>query len=191
VQKVGDGSIQLSSCPENSKINLIYPLGKGFTMPNLELASLDTSILLVGGGCGIAPLLYLAKNLKENGIKTSVLLGARSRDQLICQETLSSYASLYPCTEDGSVGFKGLVTEHPLWKTESFSHIYTCGPTPMMKAVAALSVKMGSKHCQVSLENTMACGLGACLCCVTPSAQGHNLCVCTDGPVFDASVLGW
>ncbi len=87
-------------------------------------------------------------------------------------------------TEDGSLGDKGLLTEHPIFQQQKFDQIYCCGPDPMMKAVG-LSAKEKHTPCQVSLENMMACGIGACLCCVADTKDGHR-CVCTDGPVFDA-----
>ena len=89
-------------------------------------------------------------------------------------------------TEDGSLGEKGLVTQHSLF-TADYDHIYTCGPTPMMKAVARYALDKGIE-CEVSLENMMACGVGACLCCVVDSDEGHK-CVCKEGPVFNAKKL--
>jgi dihydroorotate dehydrogenase electron transfer subunit len=89
-------------------------------------------------------------------------------------------------TDDGSLGHKGLVVEHPAFG-ESYDMIYTCGPTPMMKAVARSAAQRGI-HCEVSLENMMACGVGACLCCVTDTDNGHR-CVCKDGPVFDITTM--
>ncbi|HPT32146.1 MAG TPA: dihydroorotate dehydrogenase electron transfer subunit, partial [Prolixibacteraceae bacterium] len=93
-------------------------------------------------------------------------------------------------TEDGSLGASGLVTDHPVMKQlDSYNRIYTCGPLPMMKAVAALA-KTKSVTCEVSLENLMACGFGVCLCCIEPTVEG-NQCVCTQGPVFNVNDLLW
>jgi len=92
-------------------------------------------------------------------------------------------------TEDGSEGEKGFVTQHSLLQKEQFTLIQTCGPTPMMKAVARFATQ-ADVACEVSLENLMACGLGACLCCVEKTVNG-NLCVCKDGPVFDTKRLLW
>ena len=99
------------------------------------------------------------------------------------------YGRVYVTTEDGSEGEKGFVTNHSLLQKEAFTAIATCGPTPMMKAVAAYARK-ADVECEVSLENLMACGLGACLCCVEKTVEG-NLCVCKEGPVFSTKRLLW
>ena len=93
------------------------------------------------------------------------------------------------CTDDGSAGFHGLVTAHPVFTAGNYSMIQMCGPKPMMKAAAALAAAAGIEA-EASLENMMACGLGACLCCVEPTVKG-NLCVCKHGPVFNIKELQW
>ena len=93
-------------------------------------------------------------------------------------------------TEDGSLGEKGFVTNHSILKDVRFDHIYTCGPKPMMMAVAKYA-SANSISCEVSLENTMACGIGACLCCVEKLKDEHHVCVCTEGPVFNINKLSW
>jgi dihydroorotate dehydrogenase electron transfer subunit len=93
-------------------------------------------------------------------------------------------------TEDGSAGERGFVTQHSLLGRETFDSIATCGPKPMMMAVARYA-RQADTPCEVSLENMMACGLGACLCCVEPDAEGHNVCVCKEGPVFNINRLSW
>ena len=92
-------------------------------------------------------------------------------------------------TEDGSLGEKGFVTNHSILNTKLFDTIYTCGPKPMMVAVAKYAAGKDIS-CEVSLENTMACGFGACLCCVENTVEGH-VCVCTEGPVFNTRKLKW
>jgi dihydroorotate dehydrogenase electron transfer subunit len=144
---------------------------------------------LVGGGVGIAPLLQLGKELKAKGIVPNFLLGGRSAKDLIQLEEYKKIGNVFVTTEDGSLGEKGFVTNHSVLSKENFSKIYTCGPTPMMKAVASYAMKSGIE-CEVSLENKMACGLGACLCCVTETQEGHK-CVCSDGPVFNIKDLSW
>ena len=104
-------------------------------------------------------------------------------------EEFSRYGRVFVTTEDGSEGEQGFVTQHSLLKKESFGLIQTCGPTPMMKAVARFATEQDI-DCEVSLENLMACGLGACLCCVEKTTEG-NLCVCKEGPVFNIKRLLW
>ncbi|MGL5016021.1 MAG: dihydroorotate dehydrogenase electron transfer subunit [Bacteroidales bacterium] len=185
IQKVGAGTQQLSLLSEGETINIIYPLGNSFSIPE----SKEANLLLIGGGVGVAPMLYLGAYLKEKGYKVSFLLGARSSNDLVMLEQFSTYGDLYLTTEDGSMGEKGYVTEHSVLKNCSFDNIYTCGPKPMMKAVANFATKNGVS-CEVSLENTMACGFGVCLCCVEDTVDGH-VCVCKEGPVFNLNQLKW
>lgn len=179
VQVVGKGTRTLSKLSEGQKLNLVYPLGHGF---NLE----GTRTLLVGGGAGIAPLLHLSKCLSAKGIHPTILLGGRTAALIPVQKEFEPYGTIGFATEDGSLGEKGLVTQHSLFSAD-YDHIYTCGPTPMMKAVARYALEKGIE-CEVSLENMMACGIGACLCCVVDSDEGHK-CVCKEGPVFNAKKL--
>jgi dihydroorotate dehydrogenase electron transfer subunit len=116
------------------------------------------------------------------------LLGARSGKDLLELDEFEKYGEVCVSTEDGSVGEKGLVTQHSVLNREC-GMIYCCGPAPMMKAVAAIA-KQKSICCEVSLENMMACGVGACLCCVEKTVKG-NVCVCTEGPVFNINDLTW
>ena len=145
--------------------------------------------LLVGGGVGVAPLLYLGAQMKEQGVEPTFLLGARTANDLLMLDEFKKYGRVCVTTEDGSEGEKGFVTNHSLLQQEHFDMIYTCGPTPMMKAVARYAKEKGIA-CEASLENLMACGLGACLCCVEKTTEG-NLCVCKDGPVFNINRLLW
>ena len=104
-------------------------------------------------------------------------------------DAFEQYGRVFVTTEDGSAGEKGFVTNHSLLQQEHFDRISTCGPTPMMKAVARLA-KAQDIDCEVSLENLMACGVGACLCCVENTTEGH-VCVCKEGPVFNTRKLLW
>ena len=185
VAAVGDGTRRLAQLQPGDTLNCLLPLGNGFTMP----ASRDEKILLVGGGVGVAPLLYMGAEMARQGIEPTFLLGARTSADLLMLEEYKRYGRVYVTTEDGSQGEKGFVTNHSLLLKEQFSRIATCGPTPMMKAVAAYARK-AEVECEVSLENLMACGLGACLCCVEKTTEG-NLCVCKDGPVFNIRKLLW
>lgn len=191
IQEVGEGSRWLATRQQGDRLDVLYPLGTGFRRP----ASPEAALLLVGGGCGMAPLYGLLEQLRHGATphsgRIAFLTGARTAADLLMQDELAALgAEVHACTEDGSAGEKGLVTVHPLLQACAFDQVYTCGPTPMMKAVAAVAQAKGVP-CQVSLENKMACGIGACLCCVTPDKDGHHRCVCTEGPVFDAGTLGW
>ena len=152
VAMVGNGTRQLGKLLPGDTLNCVLPLGNGFTMPSAP----DSKFLLVGGGVGVAPLLYMGAELKKLGIEPTFLLGARTKSDLL---------------------------ELDLFR------IATCGPKPMMVAVARFAQQSGVE-CEVSLENMMACGLGACLCCVEKTTKG-NLCVCKEGPVFNVKQLLW
>jgi dihydroorotate dehydrogenase electron transfer subunit len=137
---------------------------------------------------GVAPLLYLGATLKEQGTAPTFLLGGRSAKDVLLLDEFQKYGRVLVTTEDATMGEKGFVTNHSVLN-ESFSQIYTCGPTPMMKAVARYATEKGIE-CEASLENMMACGLGACLCCVEKTKDG-NVCVCKEGPVFNIKQLLW
>ena len=184
IKCVGPATFKLHDLNKDDFINVMYPLGNTFTLKT------DDPVLLIGGGCGVAPLLYLAKYLKAKNSIVSTLIGARSESDIAEIKEYSETGSLFIATEDGSKGEKGLVTDHSIFKNvKQFKRIYCCGPEPMMKAVASIA-KKNKIECEVSLENTMACGIGACLCCVTETTEGHK-CVCTDGPVFNINQLKW
>ncbi len=184
VQIVGPGTATLSKLVAGSALNIIYPLGNHFSMP-----SEGEKILLAGGGCGVAPLLFLGQYLLLNGFKPEILLGFRNKKRVIEFEKYADMGPVYLTTEDGSMGEKGYITGHPVLSEKRYDRIYCCGPEPMMKAVASYSLEQGTE-CEVSLENLMACGIGVCLCCVTDTVRGH-VCTCTDGPVFNVKDLKW
>lgn len=186
VKILGRGSKKLTELKVNDFVNIILPLGKSFTYPNK-----NDKVLLVGGGSGVAPMLFLAK---ESGLpkeKVDILLGARTSSDQIDISEYAKYGRLHYTTEDGSMGSKGFVTHHPIFqnKIKEYTKIYACGPDAMMKAIAGIA-KQSKIFCEVSLENLMACGFGVCLCCIEPTING-NLCVCTEGPVFNINDLKW
>lgn len=183
VKDAGASTHALCQAPEGKKYSVLLPLGRGF-WTDKEVKK----VLLVGGGVGTAPLLYWGKRLAEQGADVTFLIGARKAADLLLQEELRGIGDLNVTTEDGSVGIKGMVTAHPAL-SEDFDLVCCCGPLPMMKAVAAIA-RERKMDCQVSLENKMACGLGACLCCVEDTTSG-NRCVCQDGPVFNINELKW
>ncbi len=185
IQIKGEGTKFLSKLRTGDKINTIYPLGNSFSMPS------GNDALLVGGGCGIAPLLFLSQILHLNNIRPTILLGFRTRQEIAETGEYAKYGNLLLTTDDGSEGERGLVTDHSIFKEGGrvFSKIYCCGPEPMMRAVARIAGRHGT-DCEVSLENTMACGFGVCLCCITPTDKGNER-VCVEGPVFNTKRLQW
>ena len=184
VQTVGDGTRALAALREGDTLNVVLPLGNCFTMPSHP----SERMLLVGGGVGCAPLLLMGKEMADKGCRPTFLIGARTKADLLQLDLFAQLGDVYVTTEDGSYGEKGFVTQHSLLQQDSkFQRIATCGPKPMMMAVARYAHAEGIP-CEVSLENKMACGVGACLCCVENTREGHK-CVCTDGPVFDICEL--
>ena len=185
VQIVGDGTRTLAKVSAGDVVNVVLPLGNGFTIPEKP----SDKLLLIGGGVGTAPLLYLGEVLLANNCKPTFLLGARSEGDLLQLEDFKKFGEVYTTTEDGSAGEKGYVTQHSILNDKQFDMIYTCGPKPMMVSVAKYA-KANNIECEVSLENKMACGVGACLCCVEKTVEGH-VCVCTEGPVLNIKKLLW
>ena len=202
IQVVGEGTRHLANLQLGDTLNVLFPLGNGFSQ-----GVAGDKVLLIGGGVGIAPLLEYAKQLKQVGATPYLLLGGRSANNLLQLDLFRQFGEVYVTTEDGSMGEKGFVTNSSILQLfnsstsphrggnaqraegVSFSRISCCGPKPMMMAVA----KWAKEHqvkCEVSLENLMACGLGACLCCVEKTVKG-NVCVCKEGPVFDIEELTW
>ncbi len=182
---VGRGTEKLAQVKDQEKIDVIGPLGNGYTL-------VEGKALLVGGGTGIASLAFLAEALKNkfNNIPT-VLIGAKSKEELLCAETLEKIGCpVKVATADGSVGFHGLVTELFREMIAIFSThpsiVYACGPLPMLRELVRLC-----RHfhipCEVSLEEHLGCGVGACMGCVVKSVKGEYLRVCKEGPVFKAS----
>ncbi len=186
IQEVGEGSRLLAKLKVGDPLDMVYPLGNSFSLPA------KGKVLLVGGGVGVAPMLILGRLLKENGATPYFLFGARTKEILMDLTPYEPYGSVGVTTEDGSLGHKGFVTDHILMNggINQFDLVCTCGPDAMMRAVAN-KAKLAGIKCEVSLENLMACGFGACLCCVVDTNEG-NKCTCTEGPVFDINDLkGW
>lgn len=185
VKAIGEGTRLLGQKRIGDKVNLIYPLGNGFTVPE------KGRVLVVAGGSGVAPFILYGKEIEKTGAQVTFLFGARSADEIVLTRDFSKFGKVLVTTEDGTMGEKGLVTQHSKFATPElpFDFIVTCGPDPMMKAIGKIALEKGIP-CEVSLENTMACGFGACLCCIVPTHRG-NLCVCTEGPVFNVKELKW
>jgi len=179
VKIIGKGTKRLGEYNVGDKVNIIYPLGNSFYIPeNVK------KVLIVGGGSGIAPFILLGKELKKRNIHTTFLLGGRSKKDILLTEEFSKYGEALVTTEDGSSGEKGMVTDHSIFKPDNldFDKIYTCGPDAMMKAIGKIAFSKNI-DCEVSLENIMACGFGVCLCCVTATIEGNKR-VCKEGPFF-------
>lgn len=185
VAAIGDGTRRLSRLQQGDTLNCVLPLGNGFTMPH----EASEKVLLVGGGVGVAPLLYFGQKIKEQGGEPTFLLGARTAADLLELDLFKAVGRVFVTTEDGSEGERGFVTNHSVLTQERFDQISTCGPKPMMMAVARYA-KAENISCEVSLENKMACGVGACLCCVEKTTEG-NVCVCKEGPVLNINKLSW
>ncbi|MDW7710765.1 MAG: dihydroorotate dehydrogenase electron transfer subunit [Deferrisomatales bacterium] len=184
---VGTGTRRLAHARVGDTLEVLAPLGRGFRLE-------EGRALLVGGGIGVAPLLFLAEELLGRGVGPKLLLGGRADRDVLCHDDFSCLA--VPCslaTEDGSLGEPGLVTrllERELEGGPGDAVVYACGPAAMLAAVAQLC-REAAVPCQVSLEAHMACGVGACLGCVVPGTREPYLRVCKEGPVFDAAEVSW
>ena len=196
IQRAGNGTNRLGSLRACDTLNIVYPLGNGFTLGEGE-ADRGKRYLLIGGGVGVAPLLETGCVLKERGAQVTFLLGGRSCADLAQVAHFRQVGDVCITAEDGSTidGLDcqpGFVTQHSVLREGAFDAIRVCGPGPMMKAVARMVSQCQQNeaphYCEVSLENKMACGLGVCLCCVENTKDGHR-CVCSDGPVFDIKDL--
>ena len=178
--------VQVRACAEGGLPLLRRPISVNF----VDRKKNELWLLVHNVGVGTAPLLYLGKELLKRDVEPTFLLGGRSARDILQLDDFAKYGRVFITTEDASAGEQGFVTQHSLLEREKFDYIATCGPKPMMKAVAKYASQSGTA-CEASLENMMACGLGACLCCVEENAEGHNVCVCKEGPIFNINKLSW
>ena len=180
---VGRGTQFLSTVEPNTQLDFIAPLGNGFSIVDGE------KILLIGGGVGLAPLLYSARSFND----TDILIGGKtaSEAEFWSRAFDGIVAQKFITTDDGSAGVKGFVTDllPKVLSKKNYDAVFVCGPPIMMKNVAAL-VAQKNIRCEVSMEGRMACGLGACLSCSIDTVDGRKK-VCTDGPIFDAKKIIW
>lgn len=191
---VGEGTEILSTRKAGEYLDVIGPLGNGF---NYELPAINCEPILIAGGMGTAPLVFLAEklaNVKGRGSKFTVLIGARTKNQILCEKEFRDLGcEVKVSTEDGSKGFKGRVTDLLKLSLINVNYqqatFFSCGPHPMLKEVAALSKKYNIPA-QVSLESHMACGIGACLGCVVDTIDGFKR-ACKEGPVFKSEEIIW
>jgi dihydroorotate dehydrogenase electron transfer subunit len=185
--KRGKGTSLLCSFCEGDMIDVIGPLGNGFTMPGA-----GEKIAVVGGGIGIFPLLYLLESC--SGTDKTAFLGFRSKDAIVMEDAFErSSNKLVITTDDGSAGVKGFITQpfHDWLQANKPDRVYTCGPLPMIKSIAEYCIER-KIFCEVSMEQRMGCGIGACLVCACKVKDGSDFDyahVCKDGPVFRAEKL--
>ncbi|MBQ9939966.1 MAG: dihydroorotate dehydrogenase electron transfer subunit [Clostridia bacterium] len=175
---VGQGTEKMSLLPEGYELDILTGLGNGFTVNNSK------NCVVAGGGVGVPPLYMLCKKLIEKGIKPTAVLGFTSaRDVFYENEFRSLGIDVKVTTNDGSYGIKGFVTD--VLDTMSFDALYACGPMPMLRALCKYDAV-----CQLSLEERMGCGFGACMGCSIQTKNGYKR-VCKDGPVFFKEELIW
>ena len=176
-QVKGDGTERMSRM-QSGTVDVLVPLGNGFTVQP------DKRYCLIGGGIGVPPMLYTAKQCHD----PLIITGFRHRSLVILQDDFAALGETLLCTDDGSAGTKGFVTDLLRERIGEVDEVCACGPTPMLKAIAAVCKEFG-KPCQISLEERMGCGVGACLvCAVKVRKNGGEVMqhVCKNGPVFNA-----
>ena len=180
---VGKGTAVMTELQPGDGVDLLGPLGRGFNIP--EKAD---NCLLLGGGCGVAPLWGVADKLYRTNSKIIAMLGFQSSDHVFGEDVFRKYgADLVVTTDDGSYGLKGFITQQmENVMNQQINRTYICGPTPMLKAAAPILEKT-EVECQVSLEALMGCGFGVCLSCVVSVRKEGSIekqRVCSEGPVF-------
>jgi dihydroorotate dehydrogenase electron transfer subunit len=184
IASIGKGTEWLSLRQPGKELDILGPLGNGFT-----ISETAEKLLLIGGGMGIAPLNFLANRATSLGKKVTLVLGARTGELLCPSSHLPEVDKCVICTEDASVGIKGRVTDCPDVYIAEAQQIFACGPLPMYRALAK-DPRFEDKPMQVSLEVRMACGIGLCYGCTVKTRQGLRQ-VCEDGPVFEMGDILW
>jgi dihydroorotate dehydrogenase electron transfer subunit len=188
IKIVGEGTQRMAHASPGEPFDLLLPLGNRWAP-----CPAGVRPLLVAGGVGVAPLLFFARELAEQGVRPVALYGGRSASDLPLHEELAQASELRLLTEDGSRGTRGRVTallEPALREIAGPAKVYTCGPDRMMAAVADICAKLGVP-CEASLETPMACGYGVCLGCPVRKTSGGYLYACTEGPCVDAKLIAW
>ena len=184
INMVGRGTQWLSQCQTGDELDLLGPLGNGFTIqPTAK------KLLLVAGGIGIAPLVFLADEAQKKGHQVTLLLGALTASQLYPERLLPSEVNLITATEDGTEGTKGMITDLLPDFAGGADQIFACGPMPMCRTMAKMS-ELSNKPVQVSLEVRMGCGLGICYGCTIKTGKGLRQ-VCQHGPIFELEDIIW
>ena len=176
---VGKGTEQMAGMAAGQTLDVLTGLGNGY-----DLSKAGDKPLLIGGGVGVPPLYMLARQLREAGKDVSVILGFNTKDEVFCEADFKALGcDTTVTTVDGSYGVKGFVTNA---LPESYTHFYTCGPEPMLKAVYKATVTDG----QFSFEERMGCGFGACMGCSCKTVTGNKR-ICKEGPVLTKEDITW
>ena len=181
----GEGTAWLARRPEGHSVDVLGPLGRGFQIEP------GASYLLVGGGIGVPPMHACARCAGKN---STAILGFRSKDRaILLRQFASACKHVLVASDDGSLGYHGFVdalVRQELNKEHHYRAVLACGPKPMLKSVARAAAQL-DVPCQVSMEERMGCGVGACLVCACDMADGSRKHVCKDGPVFAAEEVDW
>lgn len=183
-QVIGQGTKQLAQLKPGAMVDMIGPLGNGFS-----ISSESHNILLVGGGIGIAPMSFMASVLKDRGCSVTMLLGAKTADQLCPHHLIPSSIEYITATDDGTKGEKGCITEILPEYIDRADQIFACGPSSMYRIMAKMP-ELRYKPVQISLEVRMGCGFGLCYGCTIRTKSGLKQ-VCKDGPVFELNNILW
>lgn len=185
----GDGTKWLSERKVGDELDVLGPIGHGF-----DLSQAGARPVLIGGGIGVPPMLMTMKRVKAGGAQPTAIVGFRTKSAVILEEEFRALGTTYLTTDDGSYGIPGFVSEVLKQHIDVFTSVLCCGPKPMLRALAEIAEAHGLP-CQVSMEERMGCGIGACLVCVCglkgengEIKYGH---VCQDGPVFDSREVEW
>ena len=183
---IGEGTLWLSHRQPGDQLNILGPAGNGFSID-----SKTHNLLLIAGGMGIAPLIYLADIAINNGLSIKMAAGARTKSFLLPSKPIPHGVEYLTATEDGSQGEKGFVTPILQSNASWADQIFICGPLPMYQAIRKHSqMLLCGKPTQVSLEVRMGCGMGICYSCTIKTTSGLKQ-VCKDGPVFDLGEIDW
>ena len=187
-QAMGEGTNLLASLKPGDKMRMTGPAGNGFVTGD------EKRIMIAGGGIGVPPLLALARKLKNENAELSIFLGFKNAGLAVLEdEFLNVTGRVYVSTDDGSAGFNGFITEHMRAREAAADVIYACGPLAMLKSVAGYAAEINAS-CYVSMEERMACGIGACVGCAVKIKKEGSFTykkVCSDGPVFGAGEVCW
>lgn len=185
IQPKGDGTQRICTLSVGDDMDIIAPLGNSFSLNGAKTA------WALGGGVGVAPMLFACHAFSEQA-KMTALLGFRTAEQVYAEGEFAPFADLMICTDDGCRGFNGTVIDAAKERIELPELILACGPMPMLKAVQAFAAERNIP-CQLSLEQRMGCGYGACLTCACKTQRADSgetfARVCADGPVFDAKAV--